>query len=300
MELGLHLPHFGPLATAEVLERVIDTCERVGLDSVWVGDHVVIPERIESRYPYHESGSASFNAQAAYYEPFALLAYAAGRTRRVRLGLSVLVVPYRHPLLTMKTVGTLDQLSRGRMIVGVGAGWLREEFEVLGVDFEARGRITDEYVQTMSAGWASSPLTWGDRAVGSEPRPVQQPRPPLLVGGHTHAAMRRALRLADGWQASANDPEELTALVARLRQLAGGALPEGFRVGTRAHLPRFDPGGHGDPGPDDLRALVEAYRRAGADHLVVDLWDRDPDRYVARLEAFASWIPRGRREDADG
>jgi probable F420-dependent oxidoreductase len=293
VEVGLHLPHFGPLAQPDVLDAVIATAERVGIATVWAGDHVAVPADIASRYPYHESGSASFDAQLPYYEPFTLLSYAAGRTRRVGLGVSVLVVPHRHPLLTAKIVGALDRLSGGRVVLGVGVGWLREEFEVLGLDFDARGRVTDDYLDAMCAAWASTPAAFQSPSVsfppvGTEPRPAR--RPPLVVGGHSAPALRRALRIGDGWQASASSPEELAALVARLTALAGGRLPEGFRVSSRVHLPRFDPDGSGPLDPDGIRALVRAYATAGADSVVVDLWDRDPARYLARLESAATWL----------
>lgn len=292
MEIGLHLPHFGPLARPEVLDAVIDTAERVGLAALWAGDHVAVPVEVASRYPYHESGSASFAADAPYYEAFTVLSYAAGRTRRVRLGLSVLVVPHRHPLLTAKIAATLDKLSGGRLVLGVGAGWLREEFEVLGLDFDGRGRVTDDYLDALRAAWATSPASFASPSVsfppvGTEPRPG---RLPLLVGGHSPPAMRRALRLGDGWQASAQSAEQLAALVAQLTDLAGGTLPEGFAVSSRVHLPRFDADGSGAFGPAEARALVDAYAAAGASSLVVDLWDRDPARYLARLEAAAAWL----------
>lgn len=299
-QVGLHLPHFGPLAQPDLLAAVIDTAERVGIAALWAGDHVAVPAAIASRYPYHESGTASFAPDAPYYEAFTLLSYAAGRTRRVRLGLSVLVVPHRHPLLTAKIAATLDQLSGGRLMLGVGVGWLREEFEVLGLDFDARGRVTDDYLDALRAVWATTPASFASPSVafppvGTEPRPLQRPHPPLLVGGHSAPAMRRALRLGDGWQATAGSPEQLTALVAQLTALAGGPLPDGFTISNRVHLPRFDADGTGPVGAAELRALVEAYAAAGASHLVVDLWDRDPTRYLTRLEAAAAWLDLGQK-----
>lgn len=295
VEIGLHFPHFGPLATASTQADVLTVAERVGVHTIWVGDHIVVPADVASRYPYHESGSASFEAEAAYYEPFTVLAWAAGRTERVRLGFSVLVVPYRHPLLTAKIASTLDDLSGGRLTLGVGVGWMAEEFAALGADFGRRGAVTDEYLDVMTAAWAESPVAFSGTEVnfpplGVRPLPVQRPRPPVLVGGHSRPALRRALRIGDGWQATANTPDELAALVEQLTELAGGALPEGFEISSRMHLPRFSVDGRDGISPEEIRALVAAYRDAGAQHLVVHVWDRDPARYLARLEALAAWL----------
>jgi probable F420-dependent oxidoreductase len=295
IEIGLHFPHFGPLATAMHQADVLALAEDVGIHTIWVGDHVVVPTDVASRYPYHESGSASFDAEVAYHEPFSVLAWAAGRTQRVRLGFSVLVVPYRHPLLTAKIAATIDDLSGGRLTLGVGVGWMAEEFAALGADFARRGEVTDEYLDVMTTAWAASPATYeGSHVafppVGVLPLPVQRPRPPLLVGGHSRPAMRRALRAGDGWQATANTPEELRDLLEQLTDLAGGRLPEGFSISSRMHLPRFSTDGTDGISPEEIRALVAAYRDAGAQHLVVHLWDRDPDRYLARLEVLAGWL----------
>jgi len=295
VEVGVHLPHFGPLATPATLQRVVTTCERAGFDAVWVGDHVALPVEVASRYPYHESGSASFDAASPFYDPFVVLSFAAAWTTRLRLGLSVLVVPLRHPLVTLKLVSSLDALAGGRTVVGVGAGWLREEFDALGLDFDARGRVTDEYLEVLARGFRHSPLAFSGEHVAFPPvgvAPLPPAPPPLWVGGHTRAALRRALRVGDGWQAVADTPEQMAALTAQLVETAGGALPDGFAVSTRVHLPRFDPDADDDApfGPATARARVEAYAAAGATHLVVDLWDRDLGRYVARLEALAEWL----------
>lgn len=290
--VGLHLPHFGPLAHVDVLDQVILVAERDGLSTVWAGDHVALPAAVTSRYPYHESGRASFDHDAPYFDAVTLLTHAAARTRRIRIGLSVLVLPYRHPLMTAKLLATVDQLSRGRLDIGVGVGWMREEFELLGVDFARRGKLTDAALEVLLDAFADSPTAreasdYPFPAVGTRPLTAQRPHPPVIIGGHSAPAMRRALRFGNGWQATAGTADELAELVGRLRQLAGGQLPDSFEIGSRVHLPRFD----ATTKPDRrILELLRGYAAAGADHLLVDLWDRDAGRYQERLEALVGWL----------
>lgn len=290
--VGLHLPHFGPLAQVDVLDEAILAAEDGGLSTVWAGDHVALPAAVASRYPYHESGSASFDHDAPYFDAVSLLTHAAARTRRIRVGLSVLVLPYRHPLMTAKVLASVDQLSRGRLDIGVGVGWMREEFELLGVDFTRRGKLTDAALEVLLDAFADSPTSRADTdypfpPVGTRPLPVQRPHPPVIIGGHSVPAMRRALRFGDGWQATAGTADELGELVGRLRELAGGQLPKHFEIGSRVHLPRFD----ATTTPDArILGLLRGYVAAGANHVLVDLWDRDASRYLERLNALLGWL----------
>ncbi len=207
--VGLHLPHFGSLAQRGVLTRSISLAEELGFDTAWVSDHVAIPVGFETSYPYTTTGRIGLPPDAPFYDPFVTLAFAAGRTQRIRLGISALVVPYRQPLLAAKLTGSLDAISGGRARIVVGAGWLKEEFETLNIDFSRRGRITDDYVDALAALLNSGRALFQGEVVsftemGMEPAPVQRPFP-LLVGGHSAAAMRRRLRLGHGWQATAGD-----------------------------------------------------------------------------------------------
>jgi probable F420-dependent oxidoreductase len=290
IRVGLHVPHFGPIARPDVLARSIDLAEELGFDTVWVSDHVAIPVGFETPYPYTATGQIGLPAETPFYDPFVALSFAAGRTERVRLGISALVLPYRHPLLAAKLIGSLDAISSGRARIVIGAGWLREEFDALGVDFKKRGRITDEYADALSAllddGRASfAGEMVGFEEMGMEPAPVQRPFP-LLVGGHSNVAMRRALRLGHGWQATPEGPGEVDQMLSRLRAAAGGEISAGFLVATRLHLPKFDANEPGD-------RLVEMMRSAvapGISDLTVDAFDRDAERYYARVEAIASWL----------
>lgn len=290
ISVGLHLPHFGPLAQRDVLTRSIRLAEELGFDTAWVGDHVAIPVGFETPYPYTQTGRIGLPWDAPFIDPFVTLAFFAGQTQKIRLGISALVVPYRHPLLAAKLIGSLDALSGGRARIVLGAGWLKEEFDALEVDFARRGRITDDYVNALSA------LLNGGRAafsgeivsfseMGMEPAPAERPFP-LLVGGHSRPAMRRALRLGYGWQATPESPEQVADMISRLREEAGGELPRGFLVATRLHLPRFDPNTSGAQFLEAMRTAV----RPGVADLTVDVYDHDPERYYERLRTLAGWL----------
>ena len=174
--------------------------------SVSVTDHVVLPvSAARSVYPYAPTGQFPGGARQDYLDPLAMLGFLARATTRVRLGTSVLVVPYRHPLVVAKTLATVDVLSGGRVILGAGVGWLREEFEALGAPpFEERGAVTDEYLRVMRLAWTTDPVTFSGRhcridPVHALPKPAQRGGIPVWIGGHTPAALRRAATLGDGW-----------------------------------------------------------------------------------------------------
>ena len=290
IRVGVHLPHFGPIAGQAVLDEAVAVAERAGFDTAWVSDHVAIPVGFETPYPYTASGGIGLPAEEAFIDPFVALSYAAGRTERIRLGISALVLPYRHPALTAKLIGSLDELSRGRARIVIGAGWLREEFDALGADFSARGRVTDEYADAVTAllaggvaGFDGSEVAFPP--IGVLPRPRQQPFP-ILVGGHSRVAMRRALRLGHGWQATPEQPGEVARMVARLVEEAAGELPAGFVVATRLHLPRFDAG---DDGATMITRMRDAITPEVSD-LTISIFDRDGSRFLDRLGAVARWL----------
>ncbi len=206
MEFGFSLPGRGPLATPDTVLRMATKADALRYDSVFVTDHVVLPASMaRSVYPYAPTGQLAGGAAQDYLEPFALLGWLARATTRIRLGTSVLVVPYRNPLVTAKMLATLDRLSQGRMILGAGVGWLREEFEALAAPpFEARGAVTDEYLRLMRLTWTSDPVRFEGTyyrlsAVHALPKPAQKAGIPIWIGGHTDAALKRAGTLGDGW-----------------------------------------------------------------------------------------------------
>ncbi len=285
MHFGIALPNYGPLATPEVLVRLARQAEELGVDSMWVSDHLVAPVDVQSIYPYDRRPDAKPGDMGViehFYEPMITLAYLAGQTTRVRLGVSAYVMPYRNPVLTAKHVATLDRLSGGRLILGIGTGWLREEFEALAVPFARRGRRTEDYIAVCKQLWSGAEARFEGECyrlppVHTGPTPAQRPHPPLWIAGNSSVAIERAARLGDGWHAIDLTPAELAPLVAQLRVLlaAHGRAPDAVTVSLRKGvLVRAD-------GPSDSRPLygdraairrdLEAYREAGLDYLVANL-----------------------------
>jgi len=201
VEFSISLQNRGVLAKVENLVPLAERADALGYDTLWVTDHIVVPFEIKSRYPYSASGEFIIDATGDYLEPLSALAFLAGRTRRIRVGTSVLVMPMRHPLESAKALATLDVLSGGRLVVGVGTGWLAEEFAVLGIPFSDRVARTEEYIRVWKEVWTSPRPRFDGQfvkfdGIGFHPKPLQKPHPPIWIGGHGAPALRRAGRLA--------------------------------------------------------------------------------------------------------
>ena len=276
MDFGLYLGAAvaGPTAGPDRIRTLTLAAETLGLHSVWVPDHIVIPMEVKSTYPYAAVG-VGFDplSQEVNYDVLATLPYLAGLTRRVRLGASVLVVPYRNPLLVAKWLASLDQLSGGRVLVGVGVGWLAEEFAALDQPhFAARGAVTDEYIEIWKAVWSQRTIRFSGRfyrfeSILAGPKPLQTPTLPIHVGGHSPAALRRAARIGAGWQPTRLGPDEIAPLVETLRSLLAehGRRPDDVLVSARVTLDFTDrPVPAGAPAwrlTGDTAAIVAACRR---------------------------------------
>src|SRR5262245_23660732 len=216
MRFGTVVPIYGPLGRPEVLRRLILRAEALGYDAVWFADHVVVPEYAAGLYG------------ETFFEPLTALAFAAGFTSRLRLGMDVMVVPYRPAVLTAKALASLDALSDGRVILGAGVGILRGEFEALGIPYEERGAITDEYLRAFTELWsADEPRFEGKHVRFSElrfaPRPVQKPRIPIWVGGNSRRAQQRAAELGDGWHPFAPGFDEFARGARNVQELRNRA-----------------------------------------------------------------------------
>ncbi len=274
----------------EEIRRVAETCDRSGFFYVAVCDHVCIPR------------AKAEAMSTTWYDPVATLGFLAAVTRRVRLLSYVYVLPYRHPLATAKAFATLDALSAGRVILGVGAGHLEEEFATLGVEFRGRGKRLDEAIDLVTEAFLTEyprhqGSAWQVSEMGLGPRPVQQPRPPIWVGGSTRAALRRAAERGDGWLPQGTPRQRLAADIAFLREhrartrgdapIDVGANSERVYVGK----PPFDPGpGVRTGSPAELAEPLRELGRIGVDHVGVRLSARSMDEYVDQIAAFAAEV----------
>lgn len=300
MRYGIHLAGSGPFASMERIGRLAMRAEELGFDSVWLGDHVVTPERFSSAYPYPRTEAFSPDNARIWYEPIVTLGWVAGMTQRVRLGISVLVVPQRNPLLTAKQLATLDDLSGGRLVLGVGVGWLKEEFTALHAPFLDRGATTDAYLRLFRRLWSGQPTRsnappYRFREVSSQPVPAQGTGIPIWVGGHSERALRRTIELGDAWHAIRVDVERFRAGGERLRSMAesrGRPMPS---LTTLCDL-RLG----GEASPDDwqlwgrhqsIAAKLSRFAEAGCDEVVLSLNAREStDVMVENLATFASSI----------
>lgn len=289
MRFGFTLPNNWGVERPEDVVQLAVTAEELGFDSVWVNHHVLnvgyVGERLGDR-PYHDA--------------FMVLAWAAARTQRVRLGTSVLVVPYLHPIPLAKTLATLDQLSGGRLEVGVGVGSLQEEHDALGiVPFAERGAYTDEALAVLRELWGAPEPRFEGRhftfgPVIASPKPAQRPGPPIVVGGNRRPALRRVARLGDGWHPLGLPPDSIASRLAVLDEelAAAGRRRDELRVQVRLDLAISDEPGraplHGPP--DHLRRAVASYHDVGVGELVVSLNTGDLDRIRATLERFATEV----------
>jgi probable F420-dependent oxidoreductase len=313
MRYGFYLPTRGASATPEALEQLLQRGEALGFDSVMIADHVVFPTTIRSKYPYTVSGA--FPGQGDAFEVLTLVTFAAAKTRRLRLVTSVMIVPYRNPVFTAKVLATIDVLSKGRLTVGVGVGWLREEFEALGSpDFDRRGAATDEYLAIYKALWTKSPVSFKGQfysfdELRCEPLPVQKPHPPIWVGGHSAAAIRRAARIGDGWHpVGANPavplrPAELKASLDQLYRQAEAAGRDPGAIAISFKAPIYDttlPTAGGERRPfagstEQIAGDIREYAGLGVSEFVFDFRSENMAESLERMERFASTVMRAAR-----
>jgi probable F420-dependent oxidoreductase len=291
VEIGLHLPHVGPLGNREALIDFARFAEERSFDSLWVSDHVVVPRQIKSRYPYSPDGSFPLPPDLPFLEPLATLLFIAGVTQRAKLGTTILVVPMRNPVITAKQLATLDVLSNGRLILGAGAGWMEEEFKLLDVPFEKRGARLDDYLRVIKALWTEDQPSFHGKYyaidnVGFAPKPAQKPHPPIWVGGHSPRALRRAGELGDAWHAAYADPEVVSKQYQEVRRYAeqAGRDPDSVALTVRMRLPLND--------PDRALEQLQRCREIGVSHLVSEAFGADLDKLKSLIDVLANLRPK--------
>src|ERR1700733_10554428 len=213
MEWGFNAPVRGPLSGVKDLTRIVTEGEAIGYSFCTLSDHVAIPREVLAKYPYSDTGEFPGRSRGDRHEQLIAVAFAAAKTTKLRLVTSVMVVPHRPAVLTGKMLSTIDVLSGGRLTLGIGAGWMREEFEAIDApDFDARGTVTDEYVRAfVDLRTRDAPKFAGKHVqfsnIGFEPKPVQKPHPPIWVGGESGPALRRAARIGDAWYPIGTNPQ---------------------------------------------------------------------------------------------
>jgi probable F420-dependent oxidoreductase len=270
----------------EQMADVAVRAEALGFESVWVAEHLVFPAEIRSRYPYAKEGIPPINPATPLLDPLLVLMQVAARTRRILLGTNVYILPLRHPIAVARMVTTLDVLSDGRVRFGVGLGWLEEEFRAVGIDFATRAGRGREAIRALRALWTEEVAAFAGRHVAFEPvrfepKPIQKPHPPILVGGESEGALRRAAALGDGWYGVGHTPETAAAQVRRLREL----LAEHGRGGVAFDFTVSH--GGGTLTADDVRR----YEDAGITRVVSLPWRRARDA-EASLEELAGRVLR--------
>jgi probable F420-dependent oxidoreductase len=308
MRYGFYLPTRGPTATRDGILTLAREGERLGLHSAMIADHIVFPVESASPYPYTVDGKHPSAGDAL--ETFSILGVVAGATERLRLVTSVLVLPYRNPVLTAKMVASLDVLSGGRVTLGVGTGWLQEEFEALNSpDFAARGAVTDEWLAMFKQLWCESPASFEGRFyryadIRCEPFPVQKPHPPIWVGGHSRAALRRTARYGDGWHpvgavaASPLPPQEMRFHLRTLAQLTEAAGRDFSTLTISYKAPLYDtglplPDGSRRPfsgEPEEIAGDIFNFAAIGVHELIFDFRGQSIAQSVERLQHFAAEI----------
>jgi probable F420-dependent oxidoreductase len=310
IQFGFSLTGRGVLADRNAITDLARRADRLRYDSIWVTDRLLIPIESTSAYPYSTSGKLPIGPDEPWLEALTAVTYLLAITERIHVGTSVLVIPYRNPVMTAKALATADYLSGGRVILGAGAGWLREEFEGLGVPFEDRGARTVESLRIMKEIWTKSRVRFEGRffhipeSGGVRPHPAQRPHIPIWMGGHTDAALRRVVAIADGWHPLGLRPpvelypSEMTERVLRLRELAeaAGRDPGSITITFKGPIgfdqtanPRVPLTGSAAQIVEDLQAYVAA----GVTHFVLDFTVPTVSAMADVLERFAGEV-RGR------
>lgn len=302
---GLDVGIYGANATPETVLSLTTLAEESGFGSVWLADHVAFPVSFKSEYPYAAKGQFPTKLDDPLLEPVATMGVLIGATKRVRIGVAVLIMPYRNPLLLARMMATLDQFSGGRIDLGAGVGWLEEEFQALGSqEFARRGKVTDEAIEVFKAGCTGGEVEyWGETyafaPIYANPGSVQRPHPPVLIGGLSNPALRRVARHGTGWLAVMADPDKLTQRLTKLREFMAAAnrpfeeLTLHYKMFLDIDNPKHNTDGVREPGTgtkvqivDDLKRLMEL----GFTNIIVRYRGSDPQQLKRQTNQFISDI----------
>lgn len=299
MQIGIHAPHLGRELHPATVQSFARECDELAVHSLWVSDHICWPADIRSKYPYTDDGSFPANPEMGWLDPIGTLQFLAGCTSNIRLGTTVLILPYRPPVATAKQLATLDVLSNGRLILGVGVGWMAEEAAVLGMPWDHRGQRADEQLQIFKHLFSDPEPSFEGQfyqfpPVGFEPKPVQQPVP-VWVGGSTDAAFRRAARFGHGFHA-AFQPLDVVQNEWRAVQAACEAIdrdPGELTLSVRLYLDpesRMEPEKSVAGNAQQMGERIEQLAEAGVRHVLLDPVARGG--VAGRLDAVRQFMTR--------
>ncbi len=304
MRFGFALPG---VTDGKSLCRFARRADELGVESIWGPDHIVLPSAGTNQYPYSESGQFTRAMDAPFLDVFTLLGYVASHTERVRIGTTVVILPYRNPILQAKMFASLDVLTKGRVICGVGVGWLEKEFEVMGASYADRGAVSDEWLEIFRTLWTEeNPVFRGQfysfDGILFNPKPVQKPHIPVWVGGHSRRAVRRAVSLGDGWHPTRMTPEYVAGMLPYLRERAkeAGRDPAEITVSLKRSLHFTDQGMAEGPTTRSgaavvatTREVVDDVRRCGElgiDELTFDFRTADAGECERIMEHFMAEV----------
>ena len=313
MQIGFNLPISGPMSTPEIVTRIAQEGEAMGYDYLTLTDHILLPNLKVPGYPYSESGEFFTEGPQNRHDQLTAAAYIAAKTQHIRLVLAVMVVPYRPAVLAAKMLATIDVLAGGRLVVGIGAGWLEAEFDAVATTpFAKRGAVTDEYIRAFRTLWSEEAPRFDGNWVKFdevlfEPKPVQKPYPPIWVGGESGPALRRAARLGDAWYPIGSNNKHLLdtlpryrAGIARLRRFTAEAGRDPAKVALTYRVKRY-----GEAVPDkasdgerrlfsgsngDIVGDFRALRDLGVSAVDIDFERPDPEASLAEMRRFKETV----------
>lgn len=290
MKFGLSLPNFGRDASKKNIVQLALTAEEFGFDSIWLSDHIVIPVS-HIGFGYN------------FYEQLVTLSYLSSITTNIKLGTSVLIIPYRNPVELIRIISTINILSGGRLILGIGTGWMRDEFNTLGSDYENRYILTEEFIKIMTELWSydKDEITAGSTNLygyKSKQKPLQKPYPPIWIGGNSRNAIERALKIANGWHAVGLTPAELNDLIPIIKGKIGSMKykykgNEDFVISLRRNVQITDDKSMESGDNETLRGTVKkitggliSYRESGVDYMVIQFLAGSFEEIITNLNIF--------------
>jgi len=292
IKIGAFLPSAGEFPSKFGVNNMAIKLEELGFSSLWVSDHILMPETIKADYPFAKDGKATWDTNIPWYDSLILLAMAASVTKEIKLGTAIIVLPLRHPIIFAKQTATIDELSKGRLELGIGAGWLSDEFEALNIDFKTRGKKLEDWIKISRNCWTGAPKSFKSDHYNLPEGFLTLPKPyknniPFYIGGHSKFALKRAATLADGWlpqqSALSIDPSKLVEPIQIMRKEAklAGKNPNELKIVLRINQSANS--------TNIIAENLDLLSEIGVNEIIVDLdWSSDsaPEKTADALLKF--------------